>query len=822
MPLHLHSRRRLRVALLASTCLLACAQAPAQPAAAAPAAAQHRFDIPAGPLAATLLRIAEQSGQSISVAPDLVRGLGAPAVQGTLSAEQALEAALQGSPLSLLRTANGTLSVQARPAAAAAPAESAAADAQTLAAVTVTATSVSGAPPVYAGGQVARAARLGILGNVNIMDAPFSVTAYTAQTIEDQQARTVYDLVAAEPSIRQAVNPSYVLEFYHARSFVLYGYDISLSGMYGVLPYSRVPVEIAERVEVLRGPSGMLYGQSPSGAVGGGINIVPKRAEDEPLTRLTTSYVSGSQAGLAVDIGRRFGERKQWGVRINGVGSSGGTEVDGQSLRRRLGSLALDYRGERVRLSLDAYDTRYRIDGGMNGGAAFSTAWVPRAPSGASNWFPGTSHDARDTGGVVRAEVDIAEHLTAYAAIGQRHHAHTGYMSTAARPIDPWGNWTGQLFPGSTYNDARALEAGLRGTLHTGPVRHEWNIGGTRLAMDAGSSTSRPTPSFRSNIYAPVQMPLAASTDHPAIPTSRTELGSAAIADTMSFAEDRVRLTLGLREQRVSVAGYAPLSSNVNSWQNMLVYQSSRYAAKATTPMVGLVVKPLPGLSLYANYIEGLTSGQQVSDRSATNYGAVFPPMKTRQTEVGAKWDLGTWTNTFAIYELKKPSLINVYSGTSYAVDGSGEQRNRGFEWSVFGQVARGVRLLGGVAFTDGKLTRTARGVNQGNTPFASPKWKLNLAAEWDVPGVPGLTLNARAIHNSWSWANSANTQRLPAWTRYDIGARYATEVAGKPTTFRAAVQNVTNKAYWDAGFYDGLLVLNAPRTILLSASVDF
>src|SRR5690606_7988720 len=156
MPLHFRSRRRLRTALLACACLLACAQAPAQPA-----AASHRFDLPAGPLGATLLRIAEQSGQSISVAPELVRGLSAPAVQGTLTAEQALEAALQGSALSLVRTANGTLSVQARPAAAAAPSGPAAADDPTLAAVTVTATSVSGAPPVYAGGQVAKAARLG-------------------------------------------------------------------------------------------------------------------------------------------------------------------------------------------------------------------------------------------------------------------------------------------------------------------------------------------------------------------------------------------------------------------------------------------------------------------------------------------------------------------------------------------------------------------------------------------------------------------------------------------------------------------------------------
>jgi len=816
MPLHFRSRRRLRTALLACACLLACAQAPAQLA-----AASHRFDLPAGPLGATLLRIAEQSGQSISVAPELVRGLSAPAVQGTLTAEQALEAALQGSALSLVRTANGTLSVQARTAAAAVPSGPAAADDPTLAAVTVTATSVSGAPPVYAGGQVAKAARLGLLGNVDVMDAPFSVTAYTAKTIEDQQARTVFDVLAAEPSIRQASSSSYVLEFYQARSFTLYGYDISLSGMYGVLPYSRVPVEIAERVEVLRGPSGMLYGQAPSGAVGGGINIVPKRAEDEPLTRLTTSYASDSQAGLAVDIGRRFGERKQWGVRVNGASSSGGTAIDGQSIRRQLGAVAVDYRGDRVRFSLDAYDMHYRVNGGMNGGVTHTTAWVTTPPDPGTNLFPGTYHDARDAGGAVRGEVDILDNLTAYAAIGQRHHVNTGYTSSAARNVDPWGNFSGNLYPSSSYHDTRALEAGLRGTLRTGPVKHEWNIGGTSLSLDYGISNSRPTPFYRSNLYAPAQMQLTGS-DFPTVPSTSTELSSIAVADTLSFAGDRLRLTLGAREQRVSVRGFSPLSNNVNSPLNLLVRESSHYAAKATTPMVGVVFKPAPNVSVYANYIEGLTSGQQVSDVNATNYGEVFPPVKTKQAEVGVKWDLGTWTNTFAVYELKKPSFINVYTGSRYAVDGSGEQRNRGFEWSVFGEVARGVRVLGGAAFTAGKLTRTANGVNEGNIPFASPKWKFNLGGEWDVPGVPGLTLTALAIHNSWSWGNAANTQRLPAWTRYDLGVRYATEVSGKPVTFRATVQNATNKAYWDAGFRDGLLQVSTPRTFLLSASVDF
>lgn len=796
--------RRMRASALCAA-LLAAGALHAQPGPLA-------VDVPAQPLDTALSTLARQAGVRIVYPVEQARRIQAPAVQGTLPVEEAIARLLAGGGWRVTPTAGGGYEIVAT---------SEPTDARSLSAVTVEANSVSGAPPVYAGGQVAKGARLGILGNVDIMDAPFSITAYTAKTIEDQQARTVADVVAADPSIRLGSPSTYGLEFYQARSFTLYGYDISMSGMYGVLPYGRIPVEIADRVEVLRGPGAMLYGQSPSGAVGGGINIVPKRADDEPLTRVTTTYASDAQAGIAVDLGRRFGERNQWGVRINGAASSGDTNIDNQSVRRHVGAVGLDYRGERVRFSLDAYDTRYRSNGGAGAFALFSTPYVPAVPKPSTNLFPGTFHDSYDAGGMVRGEVDITDSITAYLGVGQRHHSEIGYLASAARNVDAFGNFSGNLYPGTGYNNTHAMEAGLRGSFRTGPVRHDWNIGGTSLNIYAGASSTRATPFYRSNIFYPTPMQLI-SADYPSIPTSRNELDSVAIADTMSFAEDRVKLTLGLREQRVQTVGYSPLSSNVNSAQNLLTYVSSAYDAKRTTPLVGIVFKPVPDVSLYANYIEGLTSGSTVGDRAATNYGEVIPPMQTKQAEIGVKWNLGTWTNTFAIYQIKKPSQINVYTGSSYAVDASGEQRNRGVEWSVFGQVAKGVRLLGGVAFTDAELTRTSRGTYQGNTAFASPRWKLNLGGEWDVPGVAGLTLTALAIHNSGQWLNSANTQRIPAWTRFDIGARYATQVSGKPVTFRATVQNVTDKAYWDAGFRDGLAALGAPRAVLLSASVDF
>lgn len=688
---------------------------------------------------------------------------------------------------------------------------------ETLPAVTVTATNTrEDLPAPYAGGQVARGARLGVLGNVSALNAPFSFSSYTSELIENQQAQSVGDVLANDAAVRQASPGTYGLEFYNVRSFLVNGYDMSFNGMYGISPYGRIPVEMAERVEVLKGPAAMLYGQSPSGAVGGNINIVPKRAEEEPLARVTATYASDSQFGTHVDVGRRFGENAEWGIRVNGQGSTGNTAIDGQSLYRWLGAAALDYLGKRARFSLDAYDTRYHTTGGAGAFAMFSTPVVPKAPSTSTNLFPGTFADSKDVGAVARGEFDLTDWLTVYAGYGERRHDETGYLASAARNVGPTGNFSGSLYPATNYNDTRSGEAGLRGNFVTGPIKHEWTLGFSTLRISAGASTTHPTPVYTSNIYAPAHMPLTTA-DLPALPTSDTNLTGFALANTMSMFDDRVKLIVGARRQDVKVTGYAPVAANSTE-----VRQSSYYDASATTPMFGLVVRPLHNLSVYANYIEGLTSGSTVSDPVATNYGAVIPPLKTKQVEVGTKWNLGHWSHTLALYQITKPSTINVYEGNSYYLDGEGEQRNRGVEYNVYGEVVNGVRLLGGVAYTDGILTRTSNGVNQGNTAFASPHWKLNAGAEWDVGLVPGFTISALAIYTSKAYLNSANTQTVPSWTRFDLGARYATRVRATPVTLRFNVQNVFNRAYWDASWRDGLAVLSAPRTFLASATVDF
>ena len=143
----------------------------------------------------------------------------------------------------------------------------------------------------------------------------------------------------------------------------------------------------------------------------------------------------------------------------------------------------------------------------------------------------------------------------------------------------------------------------------------------------------------------------------------------------------------------------------------------------------------------------------------------------------------------------------------------------------MYGEPLQGFRVIGGVTWLDAELTTTDGGLNEGNTPIGAPELQANFNVEWDVPAARGLTLEARAMYTSSQYVDTANTLEIDSWTRFDLGARFATEFSGVPVSFRARIDNLLNDADWiSAGGYPnfGYMVLGAPRTVSVSASVDF
>lgn len=665
-------------------------------------------------------------------------------------------------------------------------------------------------PEVLAGGQVARGARLGMQGNKDVMDTPFSVTSYTAKTLADLQTVTVADALERDPSVRSTGQTGGIVDSFFVRGFAIgegnLG-ELAYDGVYGVAPNYRAFTEYAERVEVLKGPGALMYGISPNSGVGGVINIVPKRPLDQDLTRFTGSYASDTQVGGHLDISRRFGEENQFGVRFNGSLQGGDTAVDDQQRDVGVGAIALDYRGERLRLNLDYISQKESFEGASRPFTLAPGVQVPSAPNGRTSlpqkW--GWS-DTKEQSALLGGEYDLSDSLTVFAHAGGGRSDVKRLSDQVPRILNDAGDTSN--IPGYyKFNvDRSTADVGLRAQFATGPITHTTTLMATRYQDELSRGINNGT-EIRSNIYHPVDTPKQNLRAPKVLRISESELSGVALTDTLGFLDERIQLTLGVRRQDIESRNYSAAG-----------VVSSRYKDAATTPLVGVVVKPWDDVSLYYNYVEGLSKGD-IAPGTASNAGETFAPYESKQHELGVKYEHGTFMTTLALFQIEKPSGELGANGV-YSVQA--EQRNRGVELSVYGEVAPGTRLMGGVTLLDGELTQSATAANRGNKPVGVPDIQANLWAEYDTPWLEGFTLTGGAIYTDSQYINQANTQELDAWTRIDAGVRYATKIEGRPTTLRATVQNVFDREYWSGVASYGAFSPGYPRTLQLSATVDF
>ncbi|SFQ56067.1 iron complex outermembrane recepter protein [Pseudomonas sp. NFPP07] len=765
-------------------------------------AARRSYQVPAGPLSAALTRFAGLAGVNLSVDPQLVSGRNSGGLSGEYGVEEGFARLLQGSGLQLQPVGDQAYILTPAPQGSSLQ----------LAPTSILGASGATDSDVFAGGQVARRGSQGLLGSKDFMETPFSMTTYTSEVVKNQQARTLGDLIASDPSVR-ATNPAGGrYEQFTIRGFSLFNSDVAYNGLYGVLPTYTIDMEMADRVDILKGPTQLINGISPRGSVGGGINVVPKRATDKPITEFTGSYASDSQVGGAVDIGRRFGEDNKFGVRLNAVKQSGDTKWDHQSVDREMAVLGLDFRGERLRLSTDIGHTERDTDAPQERVQIGANAKVPDADDVRHNYAQSWSKArTKDTFGTVNAEYDVNDSIMLYGGVGARKSNHD-FLRHAVSITNDAGDFSVQPRDFTRDENVRTTTAGVRSWFHTGPVSHEVNLAASYFYMDFENGGARYAAS-PSNLYNPRPTPT------PSRPTrfdpkvyTENRFSGVALSDTLGFFDDRLLLTLGARWQRVKV----------DDWSDGIKGDTA-YDEEKVSPSGGLLFKATDQLSLYVNYMEGLSQGK-IAPSTSINEDEIFPPFISRQVEAGAKYDAGAFALTAAVFRIKQPAYET--NATTRVFGPNGKRQNDGVELSVFGEPLKGFRLLGGVMYIDSELKDTTNGTFDGNRAPATPKYNVNLGAEWDVPKVQGLTLTARGIYSSSQYLDQANSKEIDSWERFDLGARYAFKLDDKDITLRANVENVLDKRYWSsAGASDDSepgLTLATPRTLLLSATVGF
>ena len=525
-------------------------------------------------------------------------------------------------------------------------------------------------------------------------------------------------------------------------------------------------------------------------------------------------------------VARRFGPDKATGVRFNAAYRDGGTAVDDEKARTSVVALGVDWRSRDVRLSADLgwqdnQLTRTRPSVTVNGLSA-----MPALPDNKANYAqPWTYSNERDTFGTLRGEWDLNDAVTAWAAYGARRSKEANRLGNLTVTDAATGDGTFYRFENGRKDSVDTGEAGLRGKLRTGSVGHEWVVSAAVFSLDTKNGyamdflNTQPT-----NLYTPARSALPAfsdsvyvgnSVDDPRLNT-RIRNRSVAIGDTLSLLDDSLLITLGLRHQTLkvdSISATVRFLDTITPGGVVTTYDRSK-----TSPVAGVVYRLSRQLSVYGNYIEGLNKGDSLAAQNGLP-ARDLAPYASKQKEVGLKYDGGRLGFGASYFTTDKPRAVLAQDTAQ------GEDRHRGVELTAFGMATRELKVLGGLTWLDARQHGTGVAATEGKRTLGIARVQANLGAEWEVPALQGLALDARVVHTGKVFADSANTLRVPAWTRLDAGARYLFEVQGTLLTLRARIDNLTNRKYWaSAGGYpdQSYLVVGQPRSVNLSLAADF
>lgn len=671
-------------------------------------------------------------------------------------------------------------------------------------------------------GKLKTKATLNILGEKDVLDTPFTIRNYSDQAIQDSHAHTMMDVLRIDPSIRSNTSGGHLNENFNIRGFTVGWEDYNLNGAYGMAPTGRITTDILSSVTVLKGPNALVAGMAPSGGVGGVIIANTKRADKE-ITRVTANFEDEGFYKSGFDVARRFGENQEFGARLSANYGQGEHVVDGLEDESTSAVLGLDWTTDQAKINIDAYATKDKREGGSPAMVSFATIKkVIDAPDGRTNLFPNLfGHQSAQYVGA-SGEYKLLDNLKVIAGAGTAKQNYQGHLfGTRVVLSNDQGDATSQYYHVLQEQQSTTANLGLEGAFDTGSIRHTVGLRADYLKQETDrqptARTTIPEANYITNLYNPANggiMP-----PKPALKAySDNEFVSYSLTDQISMLDEKFQVILGARYQDMDLISYSHSGANTTA---------TKYSEDKISPSLGLVVKPFgEDISLYASYVEGLSRGSTVNNPLDMNDGKTFAPFETKQYEVGAKYQHGSWLHTLAVYQIEKPSTIAEtfaapIDGYIQITTDGGETTSKGVEYGFSGNIIDDVIVWGNLAYLDAEYTNIA-GNTKGNTVQGQPEFTAGLGIEYKIPFVHGLSVNARGNYVDSQYVNSTNTLEIPDYTLLDVGAKYMVNLGGVDTTFRANIDNVTDEKYWAGNFGDGFATLGSGRTYKFGVTFDF
>ena len=754
----------------------------------------RRYNIPAQPLSEALIEFGKQSGLQVTTGSALVEGKQAPSVSGTLSAEQALNQLLAGNDLRY--EVNGGMVRLA-----------ASAETTALPSVRIGAQGLLGtADTAY---RVERAT-VNVLGEKILKNTPYSIESFSQSLIENKQARSLADITKGDASVSlmadNLVRENNTPAIRGIRPDFTNGYKID--GINARVRSSDLPLEHLERIEILKGASGFLYG---FGQPGGIINHVLKRPTDQNFRSLSTQIMDSGLALIHGDVGGRLGADDRFGYRANLIHESGSTYIDDGDSRRNSASVAFDWRvTPDLVWQVDTLLAKHIRKGGGN------TAFLPNTDGGI-NFRIGNPLESID--GSRRLGPSS---VSRYGSIHETHstsifwhfapgwtlnlayrYSNNGREFLASSILsDSVGNYSLFLINAANRFKSTQSQALISGVFTTGMISHELAIGSSYGEFS----------SFRDGDFIPI-----ANVGNLSNPVEVSNP-----FDKVLFYKDAHIEFATNRQQELFVSDTLHLGENWDIILGLrygnLNFKFTNYDESAITPSIAAVFRPINDLSVYGSYVEALEAGS-TAPNTAINANEIFPPLVSKQYEFGAKAEGDDWSASAALFRIERGLT---YTTTNNVFTQDGEARYQGLELN--GKFRLGSRwlLTASAMWLDATNQKTTGGTLDGKRIGAVAREQLSVYSEYRMAEFP-LTLTTGARYVSKRPLDPGNQFYVGDVTLFDIGMRYAMETAGqKKLILRLNVDNLTDEAYWLTRTGTTALYQGPPLTVKLGAQLEF
>jgi iron complex outermembrane receptor protein len=761
---------------------------------------RHRIDIQSQPIAAALRALATQTGLQVIVMSEDAGGKHSPAIKGTLSNDEALQRLLQDSGLTFEKIDGNTVAI--RPVGAAAPTAHASPVGALRLAQAEHAADGSGTAGKSESADEDGVQLITVFGRIKqdrLADVPQSVSVFDDELLELSATTTVGDVLRFVPNASR--NGSTLNAF--GDSYLIRGFDANqtINGTgFNRLNHARDTVNV-ERVEVLKGPASVLYGQMQPGGV---INVVTKQPLDVFRSEMGLELGSYSDHRYSLDVTGPLGARVRG--RVTAAYRESESYLDFWDVEHLFVSpvLAFDV-ADRTSLTLEGSFSRNDWGSSINGVPAVGTL-LPNPNGRIRRSFNPTEPSVDDTRREshdlsLRLVHGIGERTSLRATINSTHNEYD-FVEVFAYTMAPDQRTIDRVFfiGEDEKEDDRSFQLDLSTELDTGPVRHRL-VFGAEYRRFKGRLHDTFVFADPIDIFEPVYG--GYTLPEVELPTFRQDFDAKG-----AFFQDR--MAFGDRWSLIAGARYNDAQQATNYITPTGEEFPDRIEESDVSTQLGVLCQATSRLSLFASRAESF-----VPQFGTSSGGRPFASEESVQYELGAKLALagsGIAVDA-AVFQIEKSNVVTSDPGSPGSFAPLGEVRTRGFEASINGRPAPGWLLAAGYGHLDSEITRNFDGL-EGNELRNTPGDTFSLETRYDLRGgrLAGLGFGATVEHLSSRYGDDVNSFELPSHTRLDLGVYYE---PGERYDFSLLVNNVTDETIYAEAFSQQRVILELDRAVL-------